>query len=128
MTMSGQPVTVELGGKTREIRFDLNALVAIEDTLGCDLVDKGTGGVPLTLKAVRVILWAGLRHEEPGLTEEHVGGWVDQSNLVTVVERVKASLESALGGNAAGAPSGTGTRPSGRRTARSTSSRKNSGG
>lgn len=79
---------ISLGGKERELRYDLNAIAEIGDRLGLtirlahfqeDLMDA-----PLSLSAVRTVLWAGLIHAEPDLTEKEVGAWVDQDNITEV--------------------------------------------
>ena len=86
----GNTVTLELGGQTRRLKYDLNAIAEIGErlgitvrlsNLGADLLER-----ELPLKAVRTILWAGLVHEDVELTEETVGGWVDQNNLQEVME------------------------------------------
>lgn len=83
--MSGRTVPIELGGHTRHLRFDLNALAAVGDELGIevrldsfaeDLMSK-----PLPFSALRVLLWAALLHEEPSLTVKDVGAWVDSDNV-----------------------------------------------
>ena len=89
--MAGPSVMLELGGKERRLRFDLNAVAEIGerlditvrlDELGKDLMSK-----PLPLSALRILLWAGLRHEDSELTPETVGSWVDQDNIREVAER-----------------------------------------
>lgn len=89
--MDGNTITLELGGKIRRLRYDLNAIAEIGErldinvrlsNLGADLLER-----ELPLKAVRTILWAGLVHEDAELTEQTVGSWVDQDNLAEVMER-----------------------------------------
>lgn len=84
------PVTVELGGTTYELRLDLNALAFIGDRLGFsirlrsiqeDLLDQ-----ELTLDALRVLVLAVIRHQDPSLTEEEVGAMVTQDNIMDVTE------------------------------------------
>lgn len=81
---------MKLGGKERQLRYDLNAIAEVGerlgievrlDQLGSDLLDK-----PLPLSALRIILWAGLRHEDDTLTPEDVGAWVDQDNIGEVMQ------------------------------------------
>ena len=88
--MAGRTVTIELGGKERELRLDLNAIAAICDKL------KLTGrlnnlaedllGKPLPVSAIRTLLWAALIWNDPDLTEEEVGSWVDLDNFAEVWE------------------------------------------
>ena len=89
--MDGNTVTLELGGRARRLKYDLNAIAEIGERLGITVRLSNLGGDllerELPLKAVRTILWAGLVHEDPDLTEEKVGSWVDQDNLQEVMER-----------------------------------------
>lgn len=78
-------VEVELD-KKRTIRFTMNAMAELEDKLGLSLEDMGN--VQMTIKNVRTILWAGLIHEDPDLTEEEVGNMVDMGNMEYVQEKV----------------------------------------
>lgn len=86
--MRGAPVT--LNGAEKVLRYDLNAIAEIGDRLGISLrLDRFREdllGVPLPLSALRTIIWAGLIHAEPALTEHEVGGWVDHENLGEVIQ------------------------------------------
>lgn len=79
-------VEVELGGKVRNLRYTMNALAEIEDKLGVAMADMKD--IKMTIKNVRVILWAGLIHEDKELTIEEVGDMVDMSNFEEVQEKV----------------------------------------
>jgi hypothetical protein len=70
-----KPIPIELGGKTRHLLYDNNALVAIENELGFRiqdlfpwLINRGLSGLRDNL----IILWAGLIHEDPALTPRTV--------------------------------------------------------
>lgn len=63
-------------GVERTLKYDLNAMAELEDKYGSvdtafEMLDKNS------IKAVRFILWAGLIHEEPELTEQKVGSLID---------------------------------------------------
>ena len=97
--MAGRTVTVQLNGKERHLKYDLNALAEIGERLGVKVrLDQlgELGEVPLPLSAPSTILWAGLRHEDPELTEEQVGAWVDLDNLGTVAQSFFELLRSSL--------------------------------
>ena len=103
--MAGRTVTIHLGGKDRELRYDLNAIAAIGDRLklsgrlndlAADLLGK-----PLPLSALRTILWAGLICDQPDLTEEEVGSWVDLDNFAEVWERFFTLFRGKLSESAA---------------------------
>lgn len=78
------PVTVDLD-KKRTLRYGLNAMVALEER-GVSLTKASDLAKPRTFRAV---LWAGLIHEDPSLTEEQVGAMVeDLSDLPRLAEAV----------------------------------------
>ena len=88
--MAGRAVTIHLGGKDRELRLDLNAIAALCDkmklsgrlsNLAEDLLGK-----PVPVSALRTMLWAALLWDDPVLTEEEVGSWVDLDNFTEVWE------------------------------------------
>lgn len=86
-------VSITLGdGKERHLRYDFNALIALENA-GFPL-DGATEimNAPLKhLKEVRTMIWAGLIHEEKSITQDDVGAlmlpladmnvWADLSGL-----------------------------------------------
>ena len=63
---------VELGGKTRNIRYDFNALCDLEEVTGKS-VSELTG-----LSSIRALLWAGLKWETKGITTQVVGMWIEE--------------------------------------------------
>ena len=63
---SMKPVTIELAGKMRHLFYDLNALRMIEKEMKIELKDL----LPHLLARgwlgdIRILLWAGLIHEDP---------------------------------------------------------------
>lgn len=82
-------VTVNIGGRERRLRYDLNAIAEIGDRLKIavrlDRLGEDIMAQPLPLSAIRTILWAGLIHESPELTEHEVGGWIDTENMQEVI-------------------------------------------
>ena len=90
-------VPIELGGKTRNLRFTFNALVALEDDLGISISDIGellSGSV--RLKSLRSLIWAGLLHEDKELTPDGIGEWLDFSMLAMVAEKLRDAFEAAF--------------------------------
>ena len=77
--------TITLGGKKRHLKYDLRALELMRERFGVTGPFKDFAenlfSTPLPLSALRTILWAGLVHEQPNLTEHQVGAWVDLANL-----------------------------------------------
>ncbi len=85
-------ISVELD-KTRTIRFTLNSMAEMEDKLGVPL--SKLGEIELGVKSVRTMLWAGLIHEDPELTEREVGNLVDFDNLEYVQSKVAEAFAFA---------------------------------
>lgn len=75
--MSQQYTEVELGGKTRLLRYDYNAVCEIEEQFG-----KGISAIfandQAGFRSVRIILWAGLRWKDPGITLQRVGQMLNE--------------------------------------------------
>ena len=88
--MDGNTGGIMLGGKERHLRYDLNSVAEIGERLGItvrlDNLGQDLLAQELPLKALRVLLWAGLIHEDPELTEEAAGGFVDQDNFAAVTQ------------------------------------------
>ena len=78
-------------GVERTIKFTLNALAELEDRYGS--VDEAFKQLDNnSIKAVRCILWAGLIHEDPDLTEQQVGNLID----IQYMQELMASLGDAF--------------------------------
>jgi len=95
--MPTQSIPIELGGKTRHLRYTFNALMTLEDELEVPLSDIGkvlTGSV--SVKTLRTVLWAGLIHEDKELTQEQVGEWADFSVFSQVVDGFTKAFDDAF--------------------------------
>lgn len=79
-----------LGEKEYTLRFDLNALVELEDKLGVPLSEMGN--MKITIRNIRSMLWAGILHEAPELTEAEIGKYVDMGNM----EEVQTAISQAF--------------------------------
>lgn len=70
-------VEVEIGGKTRLLKYDFNAICDIEEKFG-----KGVAAIfteeQMGFNTVRLFLWAGLKWKMPGLTVQQVGQWLQE--------------------------------------------------
>lgn len=78
-------------GVERTIKFTLNAMAELEDRYGS--VDEAFKQLDNnSIKAVRCILWAGLIHEDPDLTEQQVGNLID----IQYMQELMASLGDAF--------------------------------
>jgi hypothetical protein len=69
-------VSIELGKRERNLRYDYNAL--------CDLEEKAKVGIPKLMdeyagfNTLRLLIWAGNKHENRGLTLDMVGLWIQE--------------------------------------------------
>lgn len=82
---------IVLGDKEYTLRFDLNALVELEDKMGVPLSEMGE--MKITIRNVRSMLWAGVLHQEPEITEQEIGKFVDMDNM----EEVQTAISEAFG-------------------------------
>lgn len=76
--------------KERNIYFDLNALVRLEE-LGVDVATLGNG---VKMSQIRAILFAGLMHEDKELTLEEVGALVTMENMSEVSEAIGKAMQA----------------------------------
>jgi hypothetical protein len=87
--------TLELDGRTYKLRFDLNALCALEERFGGlqEALDAKLG-----MSTVRAFLWVALQseHGDEFETERDAGRLVDMSNFRDVMEVVMKALMSAM--------------------------------
>jgi hypothetical protein len=94
--VKSKPVKITLtDGVERTLRFTLNAMAELEDKYGSvdaafAKLDEGS------IKAVRFILWAGLIHEDPDLTEQQVGNLIDIQYMQELMSSVGDALDSDM--------------------------------
>ena len=82
--------------RERTIVISFNALCDAEEVLGVSLL---SGSVDLSsLRAIRAVLWAGLRHEDRSLTLEDVGAMIAAApgGMIGAMEAVGEALNKAL--------------------------------
>jgi hypothetical protein len=90
--------------KRRALRFDLNALADFEQEVGMGIAQL------MQTKAIfattRALLWAGLRHEDRGLTVDRmgdlIGTYIKQGGDLT--QALQAAFKAAVEQGALGAP------------------------
>ena len=81
--------------KERTLYYDLNAFVELEEKFG-SINDALKALSEASVKALRTILWVGLIHEDPGLTECQVGAMVDFTALNEITEKINEAIMDAL--------------------------------
>jgi hypothetical protein len=101
---------IEIGGKIRTIKFDMNAFAELEKKYGSveEAMNRLQSG---KISDLRVVLWAGLIHEEVVLDEETgeplryniapytVGSWIESP---AELEQMGKKLVTALDNNTPG--------------------------
>lgn len=75
--------------KERTLKFNLNTLVDVEDKLGFSLSEMGD---KVSIKVMRTLLHAGLKHEDASLTEEQVGELISMDNITVVQEALGKAM------------------------------------
>lgn len=78
-------IAVELDGKERNLYFNLNSLELIEDLTGCSMAEVTQN---LTMKTLKVLVYAGLVHEDKKLTVEAVGDMIGFDEIPKVSEAI----------------------------------------
>lgn len=87
-------------GKPRNLKFDINAIANVERELKTGL--NSIMGERMGLDVLRVMLWAGLKHEDQSLTVEKIGNWIqkyiedNKTNLLIAMDEFQNSILEAL--------------------------------
>lgn len=104
-------VKINLGGKDRVLKYDLNALADMESHFDCSTDEieaalyrrteahKAAGTLPLHTPRVadmRYLIYVGLIAKSPDITEREVGGWIDTTNLSQVMSDFTTAFTSSL--------------------------------
>lgn len=84
--------------RPRHLRFSINALADLEEATGQSVLlamsEKNLG-----FRSLRALLWAGLRHEENGISIERAGDLLQKfmengGELSTVMEKVALAVQA----------------------------------
>lgn len=116
--MVKEAVEIKLGGKSYGLRYDLNALVALEEAFGVSalaLFDKLFGMTAEEREALaagklkdedfskkikvgdlRTLIWAGVLHDNPAITREDVGAAITMEGLPEVVTKAIEALGASF--------------------------------
>jgi hypothetical protein len=62
----------EVGGKTRRLKYDFNAIADVEEASGMGVAKLFSEDM-IGLHTLRLLVWAGLKHEERGITIQRAG-------------------------------------------------------
>lgn len=91
-------IPIEIGGKKRHLRFDLNAMAEFEEATGTPLTGENISKVMSQggAKALRALLWACLLHEDENLTLKEVGSWVNLKDINELPGKILEAFEAAM--------------------------------
>ena len=90
---------VKLGEKTRNFRYGMKAVDAIEKKFGKNISKVDFNN--LTMEETATIIWAGLVHEDKEITPEKVMDLIDDTgNFTEVLEAMNIAFTSAFGSGA----------------------------
>jgi len=87
-------IDIELGGKTRTLLLDFNALADFEEATGVNVLQ--TGFDEFGARHMRALIWAGLLHEEPDVTIRQVGSWLSGANMKSIMESVERATKDHI--------------------------------
>ena len=62
----------EVGGKVKRLRYDFNAIADVEEAAGMGIGKIFSEDI-IGLHIIRLLVWAGLKHEDRGLTTQRAG-------------------------------------------------------
>lgn len=80
--------------KKRKLVFDFNALCKLEETTGKNAL-RGETWSDLSALDVRALLWGALLRDDPELTLDQVGEFVNFGNLEDVTAAIQKAFELA---------------------------------
>jgi len=95
--MPTRSIPIHIGEKDRQLRFDWAALEAAENELGYpvfDIIDKAGSSLPF--RALRVLIWAGLRHEDDKLAFTDTIPWFNMRDYINHLVAVTKALNAAF--------------------------------
>ena len=62
----------EVGGKSKRLKYDFNAIADIEELSGMGMA-KMFSEEMIGFNTIRLLIWAGLKHEDRGITTQRAG-------------------------------------------------------
>jgi hypothetical protein len=87
-------VEIEIGGKTRTLRYTLNSLKEAQQELGF----RGFGDIEqvlLSFNGILTFLYAGLKTSDPKITKKEIGDW--DMIMIDVAKVIGKELTSFIG-------------------------------
>lgn len=94
-------VAVDLGHAEVSLKFDWNAIAALEEYGGLTAImgakQKDGSVIPgiVSVKpatATRILVWAGVQHQMPGLSLQDIGNMMDMENSKAILDAIVSAL------------------------------------
>lgn len=86
---------VELGGKTRKLMYDFNALCELERLTGVNMTDLQEK--EMNLSFIRAALKAGLMKQHKKISEAQVGTWMEVEDMEAYGAAISECLQGFFG-------------------------------
>jgi hypothetical protein len=87
-------VEIDLGGEKVLLKFDLWALMKLEEKTGINALD-GKAWLNPRAKDLASLLWAAMLHAKPAITIEEVAQKIDLQDVGVIVEKLSETFISA---------------------------------
>jgi hypothetical protein len=105
--IKSQPIKICLNGETKTLKFDMNSFAVLEERFGS--VQKAFEALSEgSIKTMRILLWAGLIHDEVvldeitgepikyNITPFEVGSWISPAMMNEVSEKLGLAMNDGM--------------------------------
>lgn len=92
-SVRSKPIPVETNEGTKHLFYDLNAIEILEEKLG-DI--SKIGDLKPTVKNVKLLLWAGMLHENENLTLQQAGRLFQLADIPKVYRQIMLALNEGF--------------------------------
>ena len=92
-----ESITIELGGKEREIKFDLGIMSDYEDLTGANALMENIFE-NISAKKLRALLFVVLKVNDPEITIDECGKFVNAGNMAEVIESLSNAFKLGMKG------------------------------
>lgn len=87
-------VSLEIGGKERQVTFDMLAILKAESVTGVNLLTASVDD--LSASNARALLYASLLKDDPDVSIDEVTSWIKPKNVAIIVTAVRAAWFGVL--------------------------------
>lgn len=90
-------VGIEIGGKERILKYDMNAIAEMEEHLGASVMSIFDGGGNVGLRQIRALLYFGMKGGDQSLTLKKVGEMCEMPKLGYYTEKILEAITLFFG-------------------------------